>query len=93
MILVTTSVTLIFYLVGTLAALWLWRQGRLEGSAGFVVIALLAVAYCLWAFYGAGTRETLWSLGMTVVAVPVYLIVRWRVRPIATAAPPAASPE
>jgi basic amino acid/polyamine antiporter, APA family len=76
MILVTTSVSLIFYLVGTLAALWLRAKGRLEASAGFIMIALVAVAYCLWAFYGAGTKEALWSLGMTAVAVPVYLLMR-----------------
>jgi len=89
MILVTTSVTLIFYLVGTLAALWLRMQGRLEGSAGFVLTALLAVAYCLWAFYGAGTKETLWSLGMTAVAAPVYWLIRLASR---AAASPAGSP-
>jgi APA family basic amino acid/polyamine antiporter len=94
MILITTSVSLIFYLVGTLAALWLWAKGRLEGSAGFILIALVAVAYCLWAFYGAGTKETLWSLGMTAVAIPVYLVMRRANRSSpAAAAGPAASPE
>jgi APA family basic amino acid/polyamine antiporter len=94
MILVTTSVSLIFYLTGTLAALWLKATGRLEGNAAFIAVALVAVAYCLWAFYGAGTRETLWSFGMTAVAIPVYLIMRAvnRSSP-AAAATPAAPPE
>ena len=74
MVLVTTSVSLIFYLSGTLAALWLRAKGRLQGGAAFILIALVAVAYCLWAFYGAGVRESLWRLGMTAVAIPVYLL-------------------
>ena len=37
MVLVTTSVSLIFYLAGALAALWLRAKGRLEGSAGFML--------------------------------------------------------
>ena len=89
MILVTTSVTLIFYLVGTLAALWLGMTGGLKGSVGFVLTALVAVGYCLWALYGAGTREALWSLGMTALAIPVYLVMR---RASARAAHPAGSP-
>ena len=45
MVLVTTSVSLIFYLSGTLAALWLRMKGRLEGSAGFVAAALAVRAW------------------------------------------------
>jgi APA family basic amino acid/polyamine antiporter len=75
MVLVTTSVSLIFYLTGTLAALWLRVKGRLDGNAGFIPVALVAVAYCLWAFYGAGPKESLWSFGMTAVAIPVYLFM------------------
>jgi basic amino acid/polyamine antiporter, APA family len=94
MILVTTSVSLIFYLTGTLAALWLWSKGRLQGSVGFVAVALVAVAYCVWAFFGAGTKETLWSLGMTAVAIPVYLLMRAANRSSrAAAGSPAGSPE
>ncbi len=87
MLLVTTSVSLLFYLAGILAALWLRLRGRIEFSAGFVAIALVALAYCLWAFYGAGWRESLWSLGMTAVAIPVYLIMR----AVSRSSPPAAA--
>jgi APA family basic amino acid/polyamine antiporter len=94
MVLVTTSVSLIFYLSGTLAALWLRMMGRLQGGAGFVAVALAATAYCLWAFYGAGVRESLWSFGMTAVAIPVYLIMRAVNRSSrAAAGSPAAPPE
>jgi APA family basic amino acid/polyamine antiporter len=89
MVLVTTSVSLIFYLSGTLAALWLRMKGQLQGGAVFVTAALAATVYCLWAFYGAGVRESLWSLGMTAVAIPVYLPMRRvnRSSPAAAASP------
>jgi APA family basic amino acid/polyamine antiporter len=94
MVLVTTSVSLIFYLIGTVAALWLRAKGQLQGSAGFVLIGFAAIGYCLWAFYGAGVKESLWSLGMTAVAVPVYLLMRRANRSsLAAAASPAGSPE
>ena len=94
MMLVTTSVSLIFYLSGTLAALRLRMTGRLEGNTGFILAALAAVAYCLWAIYGAGLRESLWSLGMTAVGIPVYLVMRAVNRSSrAAAASPAAPPE
>lgn len=94
MVLVTTSVSLIFYLVSTLAGLRLKMLGRLQGSAGFVAIAIAAALYCLWAFYGAGVRASLWSLAMTAVAVPVYLLMRRANRSSqAAAGRPAASRE
>lgn len=94
MLLVTTSAAVIFYLAGALSALWLWVQGRLDGSAGFVLICLAATAYCFWAFYGAGVEPSLWSLGMTAVAIPIYWIMRAvkRSSPAAVASP-AAPPE
>jgi APA family basic amino acid/polyamine antiporter len=94
MLLVTTSVSVIFYLAGALAALWLRATGRLDGSVGFILVCLAATAYCLWAFYGAGIEPSLWSLGMTAVAIPIYLIMRAvnRSSP-AAAANPAAPPE
>lgn len=94
MVLVTTSASLIFYLVGALAALSLRARGRLAGSTGFILITLAGIAYCLWAFYGAGIEASLWTLAMTAVAIPVYWIMRWvnRSSP-AAAARPAGSPE
>ena len=75
MLLVTTSVSVVFYLAGALAALWLRARGRLEGSAGFILVSLAAVAYCLWAFYGAGIGPSLWGLAITAVAIPAYLLI------------------
>jgi APA family basic amino acid/polyamine antiporter len=95
MVLVTTSVSIIFYLACVAAGLKLARDGKVAPSAGFIAVALAAFAYSAWAFYGAGIEASLWSLGMTAAAIPVYLLICWaksRSTP-AAAARPAASPE
>ena len=94
MLLVTTSVTIIFFLACTLASLKLAREGRIAGSPGFVAVALVALAYTSWAFYSAGIEASLWSLGMTAAAIPAYLAMRRANRSSSgPAASPAASPE
>jgi APA family basic amino acid/polyamine antiporter len=76
MLLVTTSVTIIFYLACATAALRLARQGRIAASGGFLAITAAAVAYSVWAFYGAGIEASLWSLAMTALGIPLYLAMR-----------------
>jgi APA family basic amino acid/polyamine antiporter len=76
MVLVTTSVSIIFYFVCALASLRLMAARRLSASVSFAAIAVLAALYSAWAFYGAGIEASLWSLAMTAAAVPVYLIMR-----------------
>jgi APA family basic amino acid/polyamine antiporter len=76
MLLVTTSVTIIFYLACAAAALKLAWQGKLAVSAGFLAITAAASLYSAWAFYGAGIEASLWSLAMTALGVPLYLVVR-----------------
>jgi APA family basic amino acid/polyamine antiporter len=94
MLLVTTSVSIVFYLACVLASFKLAAEKKLRRSAGFIAIALAAFAYSAWAFYGAGIEASLWSLGMTAAAIPVYWITRWASRSSrATAASPIASPE
>lgn len=90
MVLVTTSATIIFYLAGAAAALKLARQGRIAWSAGVGAIALVGLAYALWALYGAGIEASAWSLVMTLIGLPVYLISRLA---SGQAANPAESPE
>jgi basic amino acid/polyamine antiporter, APA family len=89
MLLVTTSVSIIFYLACVLAALKLAREGRIANTAGFAAVAVAALGYSLWAFYGAGIEPSLWSLGMTAAALPIYLLMRSasRASPIAEALP------
>ncbi|TMJ15650.1 MAG: amino acid permease [Alphaproteobacteria bacterium] len=78
MVLVTTSVTIIFYVVGAAASVKLAREGRIGRSRGFALVAAAGMAYALWAFYGAGLEASLWSLLMTAAAIPLYLVMRSR---------------
>lgn len=94
MVLVTTSVTIIFYAAGALAAMKLARDGRMPASPTFVAIALAGLVYSLWAFYGAGIEASLWSLAMTATGLPLYFVMRRAVRSsLAAGARPAGSPE
>jgi len=94
MVLVTTSVTIIFYVAGALASVKLARGRRIGRSPGFTAIAAAGILYSLWAFYGAGIEASLWSLAMTATGIPLYLVMRWANRSSpAPAASPAAPPE
>ena len=93
MVLVTTSVTIIFYIAGALASVKLAREGRIGASRGFAPIAAAGILYSLWAFYGAGIEASLWSLAMTATGLPVYFLMRRANRSSpAAAAHPAAPP-
>jgi len=94
MVLVTTSVTIVFYVAGALASVKLARGRRIGHSPGFTAIAAAGILYSLWAFYGAGIEASLWSLAMTATGIPLYLVMRAvnRSSP-AAAAKPAGSPE
>lgn len=76
MMLVTTSTTIIFYLVGALAAIKFERGGRLPRSPGLLVLTVTGIVYVCWAFYGAGLEPTLYSLTMTVAGLPLFLLAR-----------------
>jgi APA family basic amino acid/polyamine antiporter len=76
MVLVTTSVTIVFYFVSTLSGLVLAGKGRIRVTTGFLAAAIGALLYSVWAFYGAGIEASLWSLAMTAAGIPVYLIMR-----------------
>lgn len=90
MVLVTTSVTIIFYIAGALAALKLAATGGIDTSRTFVAAALIGLVYSLWALYGAGIEASLWSIGMTLIGLPIY----WLMRLVARSSPAAvASPD
>lgn len=76
MVLVTTSVSIIFYLAGTLASFRLLRIGRIGASRGFEAIAVIGLVYSIWTFYGAGVEASIWSLAMTAAGLPIYLFMR-----------------
>jgi len=75
MVLVTTSVSIIFYLAGLLASFRLIRIGRIRPSRGFEAIAVAGLAYSVWTFYGAGLEASIWSLAMTAAGLPIYLFM------------------
>jgi basic amino acid/polyamine antiporter, APA family len=78
MVLVTTSVCIIFYVVGILASFRLVRNGRIASSSGFATIAATGLLYSLWTFYGAGLEAGLWSVAMTAAGLPVYVFMKRR---------------
>jgi basic amino acid/polyamine antiporter, APA family len=75
MVLVTTSVSIIFYLAGTLASFRLLRTGRIGASRGFEAIAVVGFLYSAWTFYGAGIEASIWSLAMTAAGLPIYVFM------------------
>lgn len=80
LLLISTSATLVMYLLCSLAALWLHAKGRLplKGSVVvFVVISVMAAVYALWALLGAGKEAILWGFFLLGCAVPVYYAMRW----------------
>jgi APA family basic amino acid/polyamine antiporter len=86
MVLVTTSVSIIFYLAGTLASFRLVRTGRIGASRGFEAIAVVGFLYSAWTFYGAGLEASIWSLAMTAAGLPIYVFMARR-RPKRAAMP------
>jgi APA family basic amino acid/polyamine antiporter len=76
MVLVTTSVTIVFYLACAAAAVKLASERRIGASGGFLAVTALASLYSAWAFWGAGIEASLWSLAMTAVGIPLYLLMR-----------------
>ena len=80
LLLISTSATLVMYLLCSLAALWLHAKGRLplKGSvAVFVAISVMAAVYALWALLGAGKEAVLWGFLLLGCAVPVFYTMRW----------------
>ncbi len=93
MLLVTTSVSILFYIAGALAGIRLARQGRIASSPGYLALAAAGVGYSIWAFYGAGIEASLWSLAMSATGVPIYLLMRRGRSTLPAAASPGAPPE
>jgi APA family basic amino acid/polyamine antiporter len=66
-ILLSTTSTLVLYLIGALAA---WKR---DASPAAKAIIALSIPYSLFAFYGAGLEANLWGL----VLLALGLAVRW----------------
>ena len=83
LLLISTSATLVMYLLCALGALWLHIRGRLplKGSvAVFTATSVLAAVYALWALFGAGKEAVIWGFVLLGCGVPVYHGMRWHHR-------------
>jgi APA family basic amino acid/polyamine antiporter len=86
--LVSTVSALVLYAVCAAAALKLKVTGRLA------IIAVIALAYSVAMFIGAGWEATLWGFGLALAGLPVRFISRWlNGSSLVGAANPAAPPE
>jgi APA family basic amino acid/polyamine antiporter len=83
-ILLSTTSTIVLYLIGALAA---WRR---DTSAAAKLVIALSIPYSLFALYGSGLDANLWGLVLIVIG----LAVRWLCRRLNSSAAtlPAAVP-
>jgi APA family basic amino acid/polyamine antiporter len=75
-ILLATTTTLIAYLYGAAARMMLLVSDRKRFPGRMAVemgAAVLAVAYAMWTFIGAGYRYATWGVLLTLAGLPVYI--------------------
>lgn len=75
-LLLSTTASLVMYLVCALAALKLKSTGRLKSSMALIVVSAAAAIYALWAISGAGAEAVGWGAVLLVAGLPVYFITR-----------------
>ena len=82
MILLSTTATLVMYLLCALAVLVLLRNGKLAASgkqaAWLAIAGVLGTVYALWTLIGAGREAVLWGFVLLAIAIPVFYLMRWR---------------
>ncbi|MBS0457520.1 MAG: amino acid permease [Proteobacteria bacterium] len=78
MILLSTTATLVMYLLCALAVLRLLQRGvSIPGStAALALVGALGAAYALWALWGAGAQALLWGGALLLAGLPVYFWMR-----------------
>ena len=90
MILLSTTATLVLYLLCSVAVLKLLREGKLPTergrAAGLAVVGVLGTVYALWALTGAGREAVMWGFVLLGMAVPVFFLMKAR-RPASGPAP------
>lgn len=87
MILLSTTATLVLYLLCALAVLVLLgrRQLPVRGSGSVLAVAAVAgSAYSIWALAGAGREAVLWGAFLLALALPVHAWTARRRRAAAT---------
>ena len=75
-LLLSTTASLVMYLVCSLAAWKLKYDRRLKASEALIGVSILAAVYALWAIYGAGAEAVGWGAVLLAAGLPVYFIAR-----------------
>jgi APA family basic amino acid/polyamine antiporter len=82
MILLSTTATLVLYLLCALAVLVLLRNGKLIATGSrapvLAIAGVVGALYALWTLIGAGTEAVLWGFVLLLAAVPVFYLMRLR---------------
>ena len=78
---VVTATNLPIYIGAALAVLVLWRRGQIPKPGArelrWIVAAMLAAIYCVWASFGIGRKPLLQALGVCAPGVLVYAVYWW----------------
>ena len=77
LVLLSTSASLVMYLICALAAIRLRLAGRLPmvGRA-LMPVAALGSIYSVWTIWGAGSQALEWGLGLFLAGLPIYVWVK-----------------
>jgi amino acid transporter len=78
---VVTATNLPIYIGAAVAVLVLWRRGQIPKPGArevrWIVAALLAAIYCVWASFGIGRKPLLQALYVCAPGVLVYAVYWW----------------
>lgn len=81
LLLISTVTTLVPYAFSAAAEMkWLLLdRGTIpvQHFARAMTVALLAVAYTIFAFYGAGEAQVYWGFMLILIGIPIYVLILW----------------
>ncbi len=81
LLLISTVTTMVPYAFSAAAEMkWLLiDRGNLRVAhfARAMTIAVLALAYTIFAFYGAGESEVYWGFLLILIGIPIYVLILW----------------
>ena len=81
LLLISTVTTLVPYAFSAAAEMkWLLiDRGSLKVAhfARAMTVAVLALAYTIFAFYGAGENEVYWGFMLILIGIPIYVLILW----------------
>lgn len=84
LLMMSTALGLVYYLLGALAEL----KHSLRSARAWAIIALLGVAYALFAMFGSGLEVLAWGLALMLLGVPLFYFCRQRITPMVVEANP-----